>query len=91
MASFSSAMSSLAGPIAKKVLTSLGVGVVTYVGVEAAVRAAFGYAKANFAMISPAVSQILAMAGMYTAMGIIAGGVMAGVSMLILNKFAKLT
>lgn len=91
MASLSSVLTALAGPIVKKALTSIGVGVVTFAGVSTAVQAGLDYAKSNFSGMIADVAQVVAMSGIFTAFGIIAGGLMAGVSMLILNRFAKLT
>jgi len=91
VSTFSSAMMALAGPLAKKVLTSLGIGLLTYAGVDTAVTAGINAAKSNFAGIPADLISIIARFGFFTAFSIIAGGVVAGVSMMTFSKFAKLT
>lgn len=91
MSTFSSALSALAGPIAKKVLSALGIGMLTFVGVDTAVSAALNAAKSNFAGIPADIMQLCAMAGFFTAFGIIAGGITAGVTMMTISRLQKLT
>lgn len=81
----------LAGPIAKKVLSALGIGFITFIGVDAAVSAALSAAKSNFAGISTDIASILAMAGFFDAFAAIAGGLSAGVAMMALSRLGKLT
>ncbi|WP_374279230.1 DUF2523 family protein [Azonexus sp.] len=80
----------LVGPLARQVLLSLGIGVVTFVGLDTAVTAALSAAKAATSSISADVAAILAMGGVFTAMSIIAGGITAGVSMIALKRFTKI-
>jgi cell division protein FtsX len=91
VSTFSSALTALAGPLAKKVLQSLGIGFLTFAGVDVAVSAALSAAKSNFAGISADILTILGMAGFFTAFSIIAGGITAGVSMMAFSRLAKLT
>jgi hypothetical protein len=90
MSAFSSVMVALAGPIAKKVLAALGIGFLTYAGVDTAVQAALGAAKSNFAGTPADIASILALAGVFTSMSIIAGGISAGLSMMVFTKLAKI-
>lgn len=87
---FSAAMTALAGPLAKKVLTSLGIGFLTFAGVDTAVNAALGAAKANFAGVATDFAAILAMGGVFTSLSIIAGGIIGGLSMMVFSKLAKI-
>jgi hypothetical protein len=91
VSTFSSVLTALAGPIAKKVLTSLGIGFLTFAGVDTAVGAALAAAKSNFNGIAPDLLAIASMAGFFTAFSVIAGGITAGVSMMVFSKLAKLT
>lgn len=77
----------LVGPLAKQALTALGFGIVVFVGVDAAVNAALSQAQAYWGGGSAVVIQYMAMAGINTAFGIIAGGVTARVSMMMLKRF----
>lgn len=80
----------LAGPIARQVMISFGVGVVTFVGLNTAVTTALGSAKTALGGLSADFVQILALGGIFTSLSIMAGGVMAGVSMIALKRFQKI-
>lgn len=81
---------SLAGPIARQVLISLGIGVVTFVGLDAAVQGAMSAAKANLGALTGDYLQIVALGGGFVAVSVIAGGITAGVSMIALSRFTKI-
>lgn len=68
------------GPLAKRVLISLGVGVVTYAAVVAALKTALDAAKATIGGAAPDVVAILAIGGFWTAFAIIAGGMTAAIA-----------
>jgi len=80
----------LVGPLLRKALLAIGIGVVTYAGVSTAVNAALGSAKASLSAMTGGAVQLVALGGGFTALSIIAGGITAGVSMLILQRMAKL-
>lgn len=79
----------IAGPVARQVLISLGFAVITYVGVDTAVNALLNSARTawNNAVFGDA-AQIIAMAGVNTAVSIIAGAIVARVTMLALKKLS---
>lgn len=79
----------LAGPLARQVLISLGIGLVTFVGLDAAVTAALGAAKSNLGQMPAAAAAILARGGVFTAMSVIAGGITARMSMMVLKQFGR--
>lgn len=81
----------LVGPLARQVLISLGIGLVTFVGLDAAVTGALGAAKASFGQIPAAAAAILARGGVFTAMSIIAGGITARMSMMVLKQLGRVT
>lgn len=91
MSTFAGLLTALAGPIAKKVLLSIGVGAVTYVGLQAAASTAISSAQSAFGGLAGPAAQILAMGGIFTAMSIIAGGIMAGVTMVAVKRLQLLT
>lgn len=80
----------LAGPIAKQVMVSIGIGAITIVGLNAAVSSALGAAKGALGGLTGDAVQLLAMMGFFTSMSIIAGGITAGVSMVALKRFTKI-
>jgi hypothetical protein len=79
----------LAGPLARQVLISLGIGLVTFVGLDAAVTAALSAAKSNLGQMPAAAAAILARGGVFTAMSVIAGGITARMSMMVLKQFGR--
>ena len=72
-------------------LVSLGIGTLTFVGLQTAVTSALNGAKSAVGGMPSDIAAIVAMAGIFTALSILAGGVTAGVSMIVLKRFAKLT
>lgn len=81
---------SLVGPMARRVLLSLGIGVVSYVGVDAAVTAALDSVRSALSGLSGDALQIMALSGIFQGLGIMAGGIMARVSMMVLKRFAAI-
>lgn len=81
----------LVGPVVKRVLASLGLGIVTFTGVDLAVSSVLSQAKAAWSggLVGDA-AQLVAMAGGNTALGIIAGGITARVTMIALKRFSIL-
>lgn len=79
---------SLAAPVASRVLLSLGIGTVTFVGLQAALNAALSQAKAAAGGLSGDVMALVAMSGGFAAMAIIAGGAVTAVSMIALKRLA---
>lgn len=81
----------LAGPIARRVLISLGIGLVTYTGLSLAIDSILGQAKAQWTSglggFGGQIGQLVAMAGGNTALSILAGAVITRVSMVVLKKF----
>lgn len=81
----------LVGPIARRVLLSLGLGVITYTGVDLAVTGVLSQAKAAWSSgLGGSAAQLVAMAGANTALGIIAGGIVGRVSMIAFKRFGIL-
>ena len=81
----------MAGPVARQALVSLGIGTLTFVGLQAAVTSALSAAKSSIGGIQVDIAQVVAMAGIFTALSVLAGGITAGVSLVVLKRFAKLT
>ena len=90
MAGFGTFLVSLAGPIAKKVLTSLGVGVVSYAAVSAALAAVLSNAKAAWGGLAGDSLALIQMAGVSTAASILAGALTARVTLQLLKRFEVL-
>lgn len=82
---------SMATPLVRKGLAALGLGVVTYTGVSFALDQALAAAKSawNSQAFSSA-ADLLAMAGANTALGILAGALVARITMQVLKRFEVL-
>lgn len=78
---------SIASPIAIRVLTQLGIGVVSFIGVEAAVNQLISMAQSQWMGLPAVVLQFMAIAGLNTALGIIAGGVSARLTLMVFKRF----
>jgi len=76
----------LAGPVVRKALVSLGVGVVSYAAITAALNAALDAAKTSLNGFTGDASMIVAKSGVFVAMGIVAGALVARVSLMALKK-----
>lgn len=82
---------SIAGPVVKKALTAIGMGTITIVGLQAAINSAITAAQGSLGGMTGIVADLVAMSGFFSAASIIAGAVTASVSLVMLQKFAKLT
>lgn len=79
----------LAGPLARKVLLALGIGWVTYAGLDTLMSAVVASVQSNFGAVSGSWAQVVWLAGFGQAIGIILGALMARVSMMVLSKLGK--
>jgi rhodanese-related sulfurtransferase len=85
------ALQSASGPIAKKVLSSLGFGVVSYAAIIAALEGVKTAVIASYGAISGDIAAILSLAGFGQAIGIILGALTARLTYAQLNKLQILT
>jgi hypothetical protein len=81
----------VSAPVAKRVLTSLGFGVVTYVGMDAALSSALTAAKSAWGGMGADVASMVAMAGVNTAASILAGALTARLALEVAKRFMPLT
>ncbi len=80
----------MVGPLAKKVLTALGIGLVSYAAVSTGLAAAIGAAKAAWAGFAGDALSIVQLAGVGEAISIICGALTARVGLMVLKKFEVL-
>ncbi|MGY4025869.1 DUF2523 domain-containing protein [Aeromonas rivuli] len=78
---------SIASPIVIRVLTQLGIGIVSFVGVEAAVNQFISLAQTHWLGLPANVLQFMAIGGFNTALGIIAGGISARLTLMVFKRF----
>lgn len=84
-------LASITWPLVSRVLVAMGIGTVTYTGASSALDSALSAGKAAFAGMSGDVLQLLAMAGFFDAMSIMSGGIVSGLSWLVLKKYAAMS
>lgn len=76
----------LVGPLARRVVVALGFGLVTYVGLDAALAAALDAARASSNGLAALPAALIAIAGFNTAFGIIAGALSARLAFVQLKR-----
>lgn len=90
MATLSGVLTSLAGPLAKKVLTALGMGVVSYAAITAALAAVTSAITSAYGSITGDIAAIISLAGFGQAIGIILGAMAARLTYAQLNQLQVL-
>lgn len=75
-------------PLAKKVLSSLGMGYLTYQGIDTAVTSALDAAKNNLGSLPGDVALLVARFGFFDYMSITAGGIVGGLAWMIVKRMA---
>ena len=81
-------LAKISWPIVSRLFASLGLGTLTYVGAESALDKAFSSSKLSLSGLTSETFQILAMAGFFDAMSILSGGVISGLSWMVMKRFA---
>lgn len=84
-------LADISWPIVSRVLTSLGVGYVTYEGATTAVGSALSASKAAFAGLGADLLQLFALAGVFDALSITSGGIVSGLAWMVMKHFALQT
>lgn len=80
-------LASISGPLVMRVLAQLGIGVLTFIGVEAGINSALSYAQTTYLGLPAVVLQFLAIAGVNSALGIMAGGITARLTLMAMKRF----
>ena len=78
---------SIAGPIVTRVLIQLGVGVVSYAAVVAAVNTLISRARGNYDNLPSDILQVFSIAGFNDAFGIVVAAIMARLSIQVWKRF----
>lgn len=91
MANFASALFALATPIAKQVLVSLGLGVITYTGLTAALSQINSLIQTNLNGLVPDLAALLGLAGLGQALGILSGAFAFRIGMVVTKRIGVLT
>jgi hypothetical protein len=91
MANFGSFLVGLASPIAKRVIGSLGMGVLTYSGLTAGVNLVVSNVQSLMTVNNSPLYQLLMLLGAGQSMGIILGGLVARVTYMSISRIGRLT
>ncbi|GAB7562838.1 hypothetical protein LG202_08770 [Methylobacillus methanolivorans] len=75
-----------AGAIAKRMLSAIGVGVISYAGVATAMQTAISYAQNAYAGLGGYIAAFVGLGGVGEAMGMIAGALAFRVTLLSMSK-----
>lgn len=78
-----------AGPIAKRVLVAIGIGTITYQGLDTAFEAAKQAVISNYGQMSGNVADLVNLAGVGQAIGIILGALAARVGLVAMSHLGK--
>jgi cell division protein FtsX len=89
MLSLASLLGAIVPLLATRVLVSLGIGTVTFVGLSAAFGTAAGFVQSYFGSIGGDAANLISLMGVGSAMGILLGALSARLSMIALSKLAK--
>jgi len=81
----------IAGPVVRRVLLALGVGVVSYGGLALLANAVRERVLENLSGLSGAAYQVVAMTGAFEAVGILLGGLSARAALMAVEKFGRIT
>lgn len=79
-------LESAVGPLAVRVLTSLGIGVISYAGLTVSVNAAISYAQTQYTGLPSAVANLAGLAGFGECLGIITAAITFRVAFLAQRK-----
>ncbi|MES1983231.1 MAG: DUF2523 domain-containing protein [Pseudomonadota bacterium] len=90
MASIGSFLAMIAAPVAKRVLTGLGVGVITYAGLDSALGVIQNAVINNLGGMSGDLANFFALAGGNQVIGITLGALAARVTMATLTRLGRL-
>ena len=77
---------SLVGPVVARVLTQLSIGVVTYAGVDLAIKQLLSHAQSVWGGVSGDIAAYIAISGSNTAISIVVGAIVARVAMIPLKS-----
>ncbi len=89
MASFGVYLASVSVPIAKRVLSGLGVGVVTYIGLDAVLLQVKDMVIQNWGVMPSGVLTLMTLSGVTQGVGIILGAISARFTMLQLSALGR--
>lgn len=82
-------LASAAGPLLKKAMIAIGLGTVTYAGLQAAFSAAQAQVISHYGQLTGASLQLTDLAGVGQVIGILLGALAARVGIAVISKFGR--
>lgn len=82
-------LAAAAGPLLKKAMLAIGLGTITYAGLQAAFNAAQTQVISHYGQMSGASLQLADLAGVGQTIGIILGALAARVGIAVVSKFGR--
>lgn len=89
MSTLGSFLAAAAGPLARRVLQAVGVGVISYAGLAVAVNAVVAELKAAYGQLVGPVADLLNLAGLGAALGIVLGAMIAKLSFTVTARLGR--
>ena len=77
------------GPLVRKALLTLGIGALSYAGVQGIINQLFSAVQLSWGAVGGVTQNVLTMAGVPEAVGIILGAYSAKASFIVLSKFGR--
>jgi len=81
----------LAWPAISRILGALGIGTVTFLGMDALLDSAIAQAQSSLGGLTPDIVALLSMAGFITALSIISGAMVTSLSLIAMKRFTLRT
>jgi hypothetical protein len=78
----------LAWPAISRILGALGIGTVTYLGIEALVDSAISQAQSSLTGMAPDIIALLSMAGFVTSLSIMSGAMVTSLTLVAMKRFS---
>ncbi len=91
MGSIGAFLAAVVGPLAKRVLVALGIGVVSYAALSTLVGSVVSALQSNWGQVTGAVLAISSLGGIPQALGIITGALIARVAYQLLGQLGRVT
>lgn len=91
MAFFLPALAAAAAPIARMVLVSLGIGLISYAGFSLVIDSVISHVQTSYGQLPAAAAQLADLLGVGEAIGILLGAMTARAAYASITKFGKLS
>jgi hypothetical protein len=91
MGFFLPALAVAAGPIAKLVLVSLGIGFISFAGLMILTDSLISHVQTSYSALPASVAQLADLLGIGTAIGVVLGGIVARASYAAITRLGKLS